>query len=885
MESYYFSQNGAVYRNMHRSSSRRRQQLDDRTSEDARPSTKQDKEKKLARRNSFQQRSEQDNTSATNLKVEWMWGDVGPLSKSSWISKANPFRWSTAASLSDVFDELESYSVKMNAKQKQDSTSPSSSPKSDRGSKKNKKKSRPVLLREHGQPAYVQKFETIKECQHYLQYCIDIANSVQQTAMADEAAITRMPPSSHSSSENVSNDSITRVPDHINTSFSRGRVSRDSIIALPVFTSSEHIDPEQKPSLLYSNASVLIAKHFLAPTALALFCRVNVKNNCAPHYLKQRNIFVAAGYANSVISEAKQVSQMQRKNPLCLSARHANEDDDEDDTVNSPEHTTPDSRAASSSTSRDDTNSPSTGTQRGSSHISEQSMVQDPKLVCWIGDNGDTTVSLQKAAEEDHRAKNSCSEVVDRSVIEVDKEHSSGSNNDQQHGKIAKRKPKHERIPVVSWKGEFTGEYQLYAHMIHQASLATEGERQAQITYSDGAQTTRPDVWKFYASWCHVDEVDGEKASLPAEKGNAETDDTPQKKSKISGKSEDKKKQRQQLPPYCSMFYCDDRRASNEQEGSANNGYDDKNRKLFPSQVPLKRRKVVILFRGGDGSKADQVNHPCSPAHNFCHGESASEIPASIIRLNEWIQQNVQSLCSRVECGADRIENEDEGWILERLEKQEEAASQGCSNIDTEAKALGSCDQHETENDKELHRQIIQASQDDAWHSAPTGEVEIVFAGYSLGGLVCLAAFLHYMRQMKYVNAPGIHRAGMVDCPVSVKKCVLLNTATVFWPVWYRQLLPERWWCWENNSGNVSTATSKKSEQEQQDEGEFPTSISEKILAFVIKWDPLSEGTEGGGIRAPQTPGLTKVLPAAVLSGSLIDNHSLSHFLNPEKWK
>jgi hypothetical protein len=76
----------------------------------------------------------------------------------------------------------------------------------------------------------------------------------------------------------------------------------------------------------------------------------------------------------------------------------------------------------------------------------------------------------------------------------------------------------------------------------------------------------------------------------------------------------------------------------------------------------------------------------------------------------------------------------------------------------------------------------------------------------------------------------------------------------MFWPPWLSKLLSDDWW---TNAPAVSS----------------------KITSWVISHDPLSDVVPGTrGLRAPQTPGTTLVLPCKFADKDLIKNHALSNF-------
>ena len=90
---------------------------------------------------------------------------------------------------------------------------------------------------------------------------------------------------------------------------------------------------------------------------------------------------------------------------------------------------------------------------------------------------------------------------------------------------------------------------------------------------------------------------------------------------------------------------------------------------------------------------------------------------------------------------------------------------------------------------------------------------------------------------------------------------MLLNVATAFWPAWLNELFPTRWW-----TGRVST--------------EFAAAAA-VVQSWVVRDDPLSEGTPGGA-RAPRAPGTTIVLLARAKGLALIENHAFEHFVAPK---
>ena len=94
-----------------------------------------------------------------------------------------------------------------------------------------------------------------------------------------------------------------------------------------------------------------------------------------------------------------------------------------------------------------------------------------------------------------------------------------------------------------------------------------------------------------------------------------------------------------------------------------------------------------------------------------------------------------------------------------------------------------------------------------------------------------------------------------------IGSCVLLNVATAFWPAWLNELFPTRWW-----TGRVST--------------EFAAAAA-VVQSWVVRDDPLSEGTPGGA-RAPRAPGTTIVLPTRAKGLALIENHNFEHFVAPK---
>jgi len=124
-----------------------------------------------------------------------------------------------------------------------------------------------------------------------------------------------------------------------------------------------------------------------------------------------------------------------------------------------------------------------------------------------------------------------------------------------------------------------------------------------------------------------------------------------------------------------------------------------------------------------------------------------------------------------------------------------------------------------------------------------SGTLELSLVGYSHGALTALATTL---------ICGADHRAAVMEC-------VLFNCCTMFWPLWFSQLLPEAWW--------------------QTEPKDIPG--TDKVVSWVISNDPLSEAGPrppgGRATRAPQTPGATYVLPACSTTG-LIDNHSFAQF-------
>ena len=95
-------------------------------------------------------------------------------------------------------------------------------------------------------------------------------------------------------------------------------------------------------------------------------------------------------------------------------------------------------------------------------------------------------------------------------------------------------------------------------------------------------------------------------------------------------------------------------------------------------------------------------------------------------------------------------------------------------------------------------------------------------------------------------------------------ECVLLNAATAFWPAWLDQLLPAEWW-------------TPPPIRDDDDERRSMALVAAAIQSWVMRDDPLSEGTPGGA-RAPRSPGTTIVLPARATGLALIENHAFCHF-------
>eukprot|EP00929_Paragymnodinium_shiwhaense_P072301 TRINITY_DN36708_c0_g1_i1.p1 TRINITY_DN36708_c0_g1~~TRINITY_DN36708_c0_g1_i1.p1 ORF type:complete len:414 (+),score=33.75 TRINITY_DN36708_c0_g1_i1:68-1309(+) len=118
-----------------------------------------------------------------------------------------------------------------------------------------------------------------------------------------------------------------------------------------------------------------------------------------------------------------------------------------------------------------------------------------------------------------------------------------------------------------------------------------------------------------------------------------------------------------------------------------------------------------------------------------------------------------------------------------------------------------------------------------------SGDVTLV--GYSQGGIPALGCAL-----------------ALGELPW-LRECVLLNCATAFWPAWYKELLPDDWWS-------------------------VPPPVSTKILAWVIRNDPLSDEVPGSSQRMPQVPGETVLLPAVASGAQIMDNHSFRHFVSED---
>ena len=51
-----------------------------------------------------------------------------------------------------------------------------------------------------------------------------------------------------------------------------------------------------------------------------------------------------------------------------------------------------------------------------------------------------------------------------------------------------------------------------------------------------------------------------------------------------------------------------------------------------------------------------------------------------------------------------------------------------------------------------------------------------------------------------------------------------------------------------------------------------------EIVSWVVQGDPLSESVRDTAVKAPQLPGITRVLPSR--SAHALENHSLSHFMS-----
>mmetsp|Transcript_3213 Transcript_3213/g.4685 ORF Transcript_3213/g.4685 Transcript_3213/m.4685 type:complete len:266 (+) Transcript_3213:764-1561(+) len=110
----------------------------------------------------------------------------------------------------------------------------------------------------------------------------------------------------------------------------------------------------------------------------------------------------------------------------------------------------------------------------------------------------------------------------------------------------------------------------------------------------------------------------------------------------------------------------------------------------------------------------------------------------------------------------------------------------------------------------------------------------LTICGYSQGGISALACAL------------------AVRAEAWLSQCVLMNCATVFWPPWFKQLLPEDWWT-------------------------NPPDFTSKITSWVVRDDFLSEGSPGNA-RAPQVPGTTVVLPTCAIGSDIMKNHEFINF-------
>jgi len=104
-----------------------------------------------------------------------------------------------------------------------------------------------------------------------------------------------------------------------------------------------------------------------------------------------------------------------------------------------------------------------------------------------------------------------------------------------------------------------------------------------------------------------------------------------------------------------------------------------------------------------------------------------------------------------------------------------------------------------------------------------------------------------------------------------MKACILLNCATLFWPIWLNNLLPEGPW-WDTKGGE---------DDGEDGQGGVPPRWWENIESWCIADDPLSDAMPGGQFLAPLAPGVTKVLPTRASGTNIIDNHSFVHFVSP----
>jgi len=143
----------------------------------------------------------------------------------------------------------------------------------------------------------------------------------------------------------------------------------------------------------------------------------------------------------------------------------------------------------------------------------------------------------------------------------------------------------------------------------------------------------------------------------------------------------------------------------------------------------------------------------------------------------------------------------------------------------------------------------------------------ITIVGFSMGCLPALACalafgcrlhviFLHLIFLIHLPYPPFPHFCSDELPLAALRRVVLFNPATMFWPIWLRPpLLVQDWWT------NAPPAAAK-------------------IFSYVIKDDPLSEGLPGAhGFRAPIMPGCTTVLPPKHAGADTWKNHNLENFL------